>query len=108
MDGAISMLRSARIAILGPNFIPQLGLSASHWLSARPTLEAARSGDQRNRHVPARIGTERESSDLPDNAEVAGSIPASPTHCWLFGNLAGSATSPDDDRAQHSPIGLPA
>ena len=78
VDGAFFDAAFRENSILHPN----------NWVSARPAgsqhvprSKQLGSGDQRNRHVTTRIGTERESSDLPDNAEGAGSIPASPTLC---------------------------
>ena len=57
----------------------QLRLSTSHGIPVRLTPESRKADDQRNRYLMGHIETGRHSPELPDNAEVAGSIPASPT-----------------------------
>ena len=59
-----------------PTSSQQLSPRASHCVSPPKTSDT---DEQQDRDPAGLSGTEREPGDLPDNAEVAGSIPASPT-----------------------------
>jgi hypothetical protein len=72
-------------------------LCPNSWVPGRPAQshcvllpKPSDSGEQRNRDPTGRVRTERDSDDLSDNAEVAGSIPASPTPDKDFPGRSGS------------------
>jgi hypothetical protein len=81
---AADLLRNDhRTSLPQPRYVPTL---SQHWVPARPaqsrSVAIPRTGyldDQQIRDPARLIRTERDSGDLSDNAEVAGSIPASPT-----------------------------
>jgi hypothetical protein len=86
-----SVRTAAEIPLLSPRLLPGKTANLSqlcpnNGVPARPAgsqcvspSKSREADEQRNRHAAGRIGTQRDLPDLPDNAEVAGSIPASPT-----------------------------
>jgi hypothetical protein len=86
-------LGDARTDCYGPDFVPtlsqQLGPGASRTVPASLMSVVRSHRDQDRLRLGGSVGTQQESPDLPDNAEVAGSIPASPTniaagHCLFL------------------------
>ncbi len=67
-------------------------LHPNNWVPACPggsqcvsPSKSREANEQRNRYAAGRLGMQRDLPDLPDNAEVAGSIPASPTpRTWVI------------------------